>query len=120
VQTLVCKGNQTRAGRFAAEREVLPPLPATTLAPCKELRVTLSRFSTIAVLGTTSSVPSRLIATTGLVRVRADTLEGYVGTTCAFPLPPLSGKQQHHINYRPIIWSKVEQARRLCRLPLPR
>jgi len=109
VQTLVYKRNQTRAARFAAEREALRPLPATVLAPCKELRVTVSRFSTIAVLGNTYSVPSRLIGTAVLVRVRAETLEGYVGTARAFTLPRLSGKQQHHINYRHIIWSLVRK-----------
>jgi len=109
VQTLVYKRNQTRAARFAAEREALRPLPATVLAPCKELRVSVSRFSTIAVLGNTYSVSSRLIGTSVLVRVRAETLEGYVGTSRAFTLPRLSGKHQHHINYRHIIWSLVRK-----------
>jgi len=109
VQTLVYKRNQTRAVRFAAEREVLCPLPATVLAPCKELRVTVSRFSTLAVLGNVYSVPSRLIGTVVLVRVRAESLEGYVGTVRAFTLPRLSGKHQHAINYRHIIWSLVRK-----------
>jgi hypothetical protein len=109
VQTLVYKRNQTRAVRFAAEREVLRPLPAAQLAPCKELRARVSRFSTIAVLGNTYSVPSRLIGTSVLVRVRAESLEGYVGTSRVFTLPRLSGKQQHHINYRHIIWSLVRK-----------
>ena len=109
VQTLVSKRNQTRSARFAAEREALRPLPTTALSPCKELRVRVSRFSTIAVLGNTYSVPSRLIGTGVLVRVRAETLEGYVGTTRAFTLPRLVGKQRHHINYRHIIWSLVRK-----------
>src|SRR2546428_748372 len=46
VQTLVYKRNQTRAVRFATEREALRPLPTTALAPCKEVRVMVSRFST--------------------------------------------------------------------------
>jgi Mu transposase, C-terminal domain len=109
LQTLVYKRNQTRGARFAAEREALLPLPATALAPCKELRVMVSRFSTIAVLGNVYSVPSRLIGTPVLVRVRAESLEGYVGASRAFTLPRLSGKQQHHINYRHIIWSLVRK-----------
>jgi hypothetical protein len=109
VQTLVFKRNQTRAARFAAEREALRPLPAMALAPCKELRVRVSRFSTIAVLGNVYSVPSRLIGTRVLVRVRVETLEGYVGTARAFTLPRLLGKQQHQINYRHIIWSLVRK-----------
>jgi hypothetical protein len=109
LQTLVYKRNQTRRARFAAEREALLPLPATALAPCKELRVMVSRFSTIAVLGNVYSVPSRLIGTPVLVRVRAESLEGYVGASRTFTLPRLSGKQQHHINYRHIIWSLVRK-----------
>src|SRR6059058_5386907 len=64
LQNLVRKRNLNRTARFATEREALRPLPATALAPCKELRVTVSRFSTIQVLGNTYSVPSRLIGTT--------------------------------------------------------
>ena len=109
LQTLVFNRNQTRAARFAAEREALHPLPAAVLAPCKELRVRVSRFSTIAVLGNVYSVPSRLIGTRVLVRVRVETLEGYVGTMRAFTLPRLVGKQQHHINYRHLIWSLVRK-----------
>ena len=85
------------------------PLPAAPLAPCKELRVTVTRFSTIQVLGNTYSVPSRLIGTHVLIRVRAQTLEGYVGTSHAFSLPRLIGKQQHRINYQHIIWSLVRK-----------
>jgi hypothetical protein len=109
VQTLVYKRNQTRAVRFAAEREALRPLPTTALAPCKELRVTVSRFSTISVLGNVYSLPSRLIGTSIRVRVRAETLEGYVGPSLAFTLPRMSGTKQHHINYQHVIWSLVRK-----------
>src|SRR5712692_688716 len=108
-QTLVSKRNQTRAVRLEASRAALHPLPPTPLAPCKELRVHVSRFSTIQILGNTYSVPSRLIGTTLLVRVRAEILEGYVGTAQAFTLPRLSGKHQHRINYQHIIWSLVRK-----------
>ena len=106
---LVRKRNLNRSVRFATEREALRPLPATALAPCKELRVTVSRFSTIQVLGNTYSVPSRLIGTTLTLRVRAETLEGFVGSKLALTLPRLSGKHQHHINYQHIIWSLVRK-----------
>jgi hypothetical protein len=49
---------------------VLRPLPGSWLALCRELRVRVSRFSTIQVLRNTYSVPSRLIGTGLLVRVR--------------------------------------------------
>src|SRR5438105_1147384 len=109
IQTLVSKHNQTRASRFAEEQEVLRPLPVAPLAPCKELRITVTRFSTIQVLGNTYSVPSRLIGTHLLIRVRAETLEGYVGTAHAFSLPRLVGKLQHRISYQHIIWSLVRK-----------
>jgi len=54
-------------------------------------------------------VPSRLIGTSLLVRLRAETLEGYVGSTVAFTLPRLVGKQQHRIDYRHVIWSLVRK-----------
>lgn len=109
LQVLVHNRNLTRAAVFAIERAALRPLPPAALAPCKELRVRVSRFSTIAVLGNIYSVPSRLIGTNVLIRVRAETLEGYVGTTRAFTLPRLLGKKQHRINYRHLIWSLVRK-----------
>lgn len=55
------------------------------------------------------SVLSRLIGTRVLVRVRAETLEGYVGTSCVFRLPRIQGKHQHQIDYHHIIWSLVRK-----------
>ena len=109
VQDLLHKRNQTRAARFSAEKVALRPLPAMALAPCKELRVTVSRFSTISVAGHVYSVPSRLIGTAVLIRVRAEHLEGYVGTTRVFEFPRLVGKQHHRIDYHHIIWSLVRK-----------
>src|SRR6266496_2847746 len=109
VQALVYKRNQTRAVRFATEREALRPLPTTALAPCKEVRVMVSRFSTISVLGNVYSLPSRLIGTSIRVRVRAETLEGYVGTSPVFILPRLVGKHKHRIDYHHLIWSLVRK-----------
>lgn len=106
---LVTKRNQTRTALFAQDQQHLRPLPATPLAPCKELRVTVSRFSTIHVDSNVYSVPSRLIGTKVLIRVRAETLEGYVGTTRVFVLPRLVGKHQHHIDYHHLIWSLLRK-----------
>jgi len=109
LQDLVYKRNQTRDARFTAEKEALRPLPAAPLSPCKELRVTVSRFSTIHVNSNIYSVPSRLIGTTVMVRVRAETLEGYVGTSPVFVLPRLIGKHKHRIDYHHVIWSLVRK-----------
>jgi hypothetical protein len=109
LRDLVRQRHQTRKARFAQELPMLGPLPAVPLAPCRELRVPVSRFSTMAVLGNRSSVPSRLIGSTVLVRMRAETLEGYVGTARAFTLPRLLGKQQTRIDSRHVIWSLVRK-----------
>ncbi len=55
------------------------------------------------------SVPSRLIGTKVLIRVRAETLEGYVGTSSVFLLPRLVGKKQHRIDSHHLIWSLVRK-----------
>jgi hypothetical protein len=108
-QDLVRQRNLTRHKRFTSEQQALCPLPRIPLSPCRELRTTVSRFSTIQVVGNTYSVPSRLIGTQLLVRVRAETVEGYVGTHLVFTLSRLQGKQQHAINYRHVIWSLVRK-----------
>jgi transposase len=109
LQDLVYKRNQTRSSQATQEREHLRPLPATPLAPCKEVRVTVSRFSTIHVDSNVYSVPSRLIGTMVMIRVRAETLEGYVGPSSVFHLPRLVGKHRHRIDYHHIIWSLVRK-----------
>ena len=109
VADLIHKRNQTRVARFTAEKVAFRPLPVTPLAPCKELRVMVSRFSTIAVAGNVYSVPSRLIGTSILIRVHSEILEGYVGTTQVFELPRLRGSHHHQIDYHHIIWSLVRK-----------
>jgi hypothetical protein len=109
VQNRVHKRNQTSVEKFAAEKARLHPLPSRELAPCKELRVVVSPFSTITVATNRYSVPSRLIGSTILVRVRSEYLEGYVGTTRVFELPRLVGKQQHRIDYHQVIHALVRK-----------
>jgi hypothetical protein len=84
-------------------------LPASWLALCRELRVRVSRFSTIQVLRNTYSVPSRLIGTGLLVRVRSEVLEVYRGTSHLLSMPRLLGHGQHRIDYRHVIWSLVRK-----------
>ncbi len=109
LQHQVKQRNLTRQARWAEEQAVLRPLPASWLALCRELRVRVSRFSTIQVLRNTYSVPSRLIGTTLLVRVRSETLEVYRGTTFLLSMPRLLGHGQHRIDYRHVIWSLVRK-----------
>ncbi len=109
LQDLVRQRNLTRQARFAEERRALRPLPATPLALCRELRVVVTRFSTIQVLKNTYSVPSRLIGTALLVRVRAETLELYHGTAHLLTLPRLLGQHRQRIDYRHLSWSLVRK-----------
>jgi len=109
VQTLLRQRNLTRQLRWADEQAALQPLPVTKLTPGREVHVRVSRFSTIPVLGNTYSVPSRLIGLRVVVRVRAETLELYHGTSPVLTLPRLRGRKQYRINYRHVIWSLVRK-----------
>jgi ribosomal protein S21 len=109
LQTLLRERNQTRQARWAEERAALRPLPLTALHPCREFRLTVTPSSTITVLRNTYSVPSRLIGTLLTVRVRAEVLELYVGTSCVLTLPRLHGRQQQCINYRHISHSLLRK-----------
>src|SRR5438445_4797728 len=109
LQQLVSQRNLTRQVRWAEERQALRPLPITPLLACHEVRVPVSRFSTIRVLCNTYSVPSRLIGTTLLVRVRSETLEVYRATAHLLSMPRLLGTGQHRIDYRHVIWSLVRK-----------
>jgi hypothetical protein len=109
LQSLVRQRNQTRQTKWVEERATLRPLPATPLHPCRELRLTITSSSTITVLRNTYSVPSRLIGTLVTVRVRADVLELYVGTSQVLTLERLHGRQQQSINYRHLITSLVRK-----------
>lgn len=106
---LLRQRNLTRQARWTEEQAALRPLPVTKLAPTRELRVRVRRFSTIHVVGNTYSVPSRLIGAAVVVRLRAETLEVYQGTAQALTLPRLRGRKQHRINYRHVIWSLVRK-----------
>jgi hypothetical protein len=108
LQNLV-KQRNLRRQRWLEEREALRPLPAAPLELCRELRVSVSRFSTIQVLRNTYSVPSRLIGSTLLVRVHSETLEVYRATTHLLNMPRLLGTGQHRIDYRHVIWSLVRK-----------
>ena len=102
LQELVRQRNLTRHARFAEEHAVLRPLPRAPLDLCREVRVPVSRGSTIQVLRNTYSVPSRLIGVIVIVRVRAETLEVSQGTTHLLTIPRLLGERQHRIDYRHI------------------
>ncbi len=109
VSNLVRLRNQTRQEKWVEERERLAPLPSLPIDPVQELRVSVSRFSTIRVLRNTYSVPSRLIGHTLTARLRAETIELYLGATRLETLPRLRGQQQQRIDYRHLIGSLVRK-----------
>jgi hypothetical protein len=109
LQNLVKQRNLRRSARWAEEQAALRPLPRAPLELCREVRAPVSRFSTLQVLRNTYSVPSRLIGTTVLVRIRAEVLEVYLGTSHLLSMPRLLGHGQHRIDYRHVIWSLVRK-----------
>jgi hypothetical protein len=112
LRALAHKRNQTatRQERLRVERAQLRPLPARPLDPVKEIWVRVSRFATVQILSHTYSVPSRLIGMSLKVLVRANTVEGYLGSSPVFSYPRLVGAQQPvAINYRHVIWSLVRK-----------
>lgn len=109
LQELVRKRNGTRQARWREDLAELRPLPKTPLHPCRELPVRVTRFSTIRVLHNTYSVPSRLIDTPLMVRIRAEVLELYVGTVCTLTLPRLHGRYGARIDYRHLIVSLIRK-----------
>jgi hypothetical protein len=106
---LLRQRNLTRQVRWAEERAKLQPLPTMPLEPAQDLTVTVSRFATIRVLRNVYSVPARLIGHTLLARVRAETIDLYLGMSQLFQLPRLRGTQQHRIDYHHIIDSLVRK-----------
>jgi hypothetical protein len=54
-------------------------------------------------------VPARLIGQTVLIRVRAETLDLYLGAQHLLTMPRLRGYHQHRIDYRHIIDSLVRK-----------
>src|SRR5260370_34015438 len=98
LQDLSKKRNLTRHTRWLEEREALRPLPAAPLELCREVRVPVSRFSTIHLLLNTYSLPSPLIRTPLLIRVHSDTLAVYRATARPLTMPRLLGRGQHRID----------------------
>lgn len=105
LQELIRQRNLTRSLRFAEDRAALKPLPRKPLDPVKEVPVTVSRFSTIRVLKNVYSVPSRLIGSDLLVRVRSEELHVYRAGVQVLTLPRLRGEANYRIDYRHVIWS---------------
>lgn len=103
------KRNQARQTRLADELAVMKPLTATPLATHRQLRVRVSKGSLIRVLNNHYSVPTGLIGHRVTVYVHEWHLEVCLGQKVVETLPRLTGKQQHHINYRHLIDSLLRK-----------
>ncbi len=96
--------NASRMLRFEQERKTLRPLPTKRLPDYTEIRdVLVSKGSTIIVRKNVYSVHSRLLDEHVTVRVYAEHLEIFLGSTFIERLPRLRGAENHCINYRHII-----------------
>lgn len=107
-QVLDAAHNQSRAEALVRERVQLRPLPSAPLPNYSVYRVVVRCWSTIRVSHGLYSVPSRLIGHTVEVRLCPDTVEVYFRGRHVETMPRV-GKEQHHIDYRHIIWSLVRK-----------
>ena len=109
LKELIAERNAARTERLAEERAVMRPLPVRPLDTCRELRVTVSRASTLRVVGKTYSVPSRLRGHRVQVRLSATEVEVSYQGSVVERLPRLQGRRTARIDYRPIIPSLVRK-----------
>jgi hypothetical protein len=91
------------------ERLQLRPLPAEPVPSYTTFQADVRKWSTIHVCKKTYSVPSRLIGHTVEVRQHADVIEVYYQGRLTERMPRLRGGQDHHIDYRHVIWSLVRK-----------
>ncbi|MGH8631505.1 MAG: IS21 family transposase, partial [Burkholderiales bacterium] len=109
LQEVTAARNRERAERVAEERALLKPLPARPLPCCRELQVTVSRFSLIRVVGKAYSVPSRLIGHRLRVCLYANHLELFYKHELLGHLERLHGHGAARIDYRHVIHSLVRK-----------
>jgi len=79
VESIVARMNGRVAARFAAERNVLRPLPARRTADFEEITTRVSKYGLFTVKGMAYSAPSRLIGYRLSVRYYADRVECWFG-----------------------------------------
>lgn len=103
------RANKARGKKVAEEIEAMRPLDVRRLPEWVEVRVTVSRHSTIRVKRNGYSVPSRLIGEQVSVRVFDDRLEVWYAQTKQLEMERLVGGGRTRIDYRHVIWSLVRK-----------
>ena len=110
LQGVLDKVNRRREKRLQEDLAAMKPLQTTRLAEFRELRVKVSRNSTIRVKKNTYSLPARLIGEEVRVRLYHDRLEVYFGGALQVATQRLLGKGGASINYRHVIDSLVRKS----------
>jgi hypothetical protein len=109
VQVQVAALNAPCSMRFAEERLLLRPLPATPFPEYSTFTAKVRRWSTIHFASRTYSVPSRLIGCTVTVHRHANHIDVLYKGQLVERLPRLRGEHWSRIDYRHIIWSLVKK-----------
>jgi len=100
---VMTRRNQGRQERLAEELAVMKRLDVKSLLTSKQVRVRVSRASTIRVDKNTYSVPTSLIGRKVKVHIHEWRLEVYYQSHHIETLPRLLGEKRHHVNYRHVI-----------------
>lgn len=109
VAGVVGRLNERVATRLAEERPHLRPLPPAPVPSYTTSHPQVRRWSTIRVGERTYSLPSRLIGHTVEARLHPDQVEIYYRGRPIETMPRVRGRQEHHIDYRHVIWSLVRK-----------
>lgn len=96
-----------RAAKLAEELAVMKPLAVQRLPEFVELRLTVTRYSTLRVKANTYSVPSRLRGEPVRVRVHEDRVEVYHDGVLQLVTERVLGTNNRRIDYRHLIDSLV-------------
>lgn len=102
VQAVVYRRNKDRKERLAEELKLLMPLPAREWRERKDLVVSVSPWSTVNILRSTYSVPSRLIGSKLKAAVNAKEIQLFFGTKCVQTMPRIAPGESA-INYQHVI-----------------
>ena len=103
VYEVIQRRNQGRQRRLAEEIAVMRRVTQPPLAAYREWRVKVSPGSLIRIQTHTYSVPTSLIGGQVLVRQYEWHLEVYAAQQLVQKMPRLTGRFQHHINYRHLV-----------------
>ncbi len=109
LRQLLRRRNSLRRERLATELAVLRPLPALRLEDYSVEMVKVTRNSTITVRNNLYSVPSQLIGERVEVRVFAEQVQVWFGSSCVAEMPRLRGEGRQAINYRHVIHSLMRK-----------